>query len=488
MFDFTLLTTAPLVWAALAFVAAYMSLQIAIKRKWLRPVRSPSHSAIYYAGAPVVAITILFAAPPLFGEPLLLAGLAAAGFICIVGGILDEERALRPSYQLILQIVAASCVVTAGWTISYISQPTGEGVIVFNPWVGGFLAVGWLLLLMNAMNWLDGVDGLATGVGGVALATLAAVSLLPSVQDPLTLALSLIGVAVVVGFLLWNFPPALVHLGTSGSWWLGLFIGIVAIVGGGKIVTTLLVLALPVVDVLLVTVGRISAKQPLWQGDQVHHLHHRLLRRGWPPRAITVTAIVVTVVFGVGAIVLQTEQKIVALIVAAILVLIAGSALALTPRAGRSKRSVPIVAAITAIGMLVVLVVSRSPQPCRNFTEGRVRIGDTTWSVALSDTPSEYSQGLMNCDRLPPNSGMYFIFPQPTVRPFWMKNMIIPIDIIWIAEEEIVGIEKNVPIVGDDPQPPLYYSPQPYTAVLELPAGEAARFAISVGQEVILER
>lgn len=484
MFDLTLLTTPPLVWAALAFAATYASLQVAVKKKWLRPVTG--HTSIYYAGALLVATTILFAALPLRGEPILLAGLVAAGCVCLLGGIWDEHRTLRPSRQLMLQIVAASCAVLGGWTISYISQPTGAGVIVFNPWVGGLLAIGWLLLLMNAMNWLDGVDGLATGVGGVALATLAAVSLLPQVQDPLTLALSLIGLATIGGFLVWNFPPARVYLGTSGSWWLGLFIGIVAIGGGGKIVTTLLVLAIPVVDVLLVAMSRLWARQPLWQGDTVRHLHHRLLHRGWPPRIITITAIAVTAIFGVGAIVLQTEQKIVALIVAAVLILIAGSALALTPVRARAKHMALLGVAIAAI-IVVASVVGRSPQPCRNFTEGLVTIGESTWSVALADTPAEHAEGLMACEYLPPSSGMYFVFPQPSAQSFWMKNMVIPLDIVWIQDGTIIGIERDAPPAGEAPNPPRYHAPLPYTAVLELPAGAAARSGLSVGQAVTLE-
>ncbi len=485
MFDFTPLTTPMLVWAALAFAASYFAIHQLVQRRWLRTVTVGGR--VYYGGAMVVALTILFAALPLRNMPGLLLGLVAAGAVTLVGGIWDEIRPLRPFRQLLLQLIAAACVVTGGWTIHYISQPFGAGVIAFAPLVGGVLAVAWLLLLMNAMNWLDGVDGLSASVGGVALVTLAAVSLLPSVQDSLTLSLSLVGVGVVGGFLLWNWSPARVYLGTSGSWWLGLFIGAVAIAGGGKIVTTLLVLALPVVDVVLVVVARMRAGHPLWQGDTMRHAHHRLLAHGLSPRVITSSAALVTALLGAAAVTLQTEQKIIALAVAAVFFAIMIGALALAPV--RERWMNPKLVSLALLALLIVgLVVSFSPKPCRNFTEGTVTVGDTEWSVAIADTPAEHKQGLMECELIPDKSGMYFVFTQPSTQPFWMKDMRVPLDIIWIAEGEIVGLERNVPIAGDEPNPPLYYSPQPYTAVLELPAGEADKSSLIIGSKVTLER
>ncbi len=482
MFDFTPLTTTHIIWAIVAFAAAYFSLQLLQRRRWLR-----KNNEVYYGGALVVGLTILFAIPSLQTKPTLLLGLVAAGAVILIGGVWDEVRPLRPFRQLLLQLAAALCAVGGGWTIHYISQPLGSGVILFTPLVGGVVAVAWLLLLMNAMNWLDGVDGLASSVGTIALTTLAAVSLLPSVQDSLTLSLSLIGLGVVGGFLLWNWPPARVYLGTSGSWWLGLFIGALAIAGGGKIVTTLLVLALPVVDVMLVVAARFRAGQPLWEGDRVRHLHHRLLRRGFSHRTITISAAVITALLGSAAVMLQTEQKLVALSVAAVFFAVIAVALALAPI--RERWLNPKLVALVVLALLVVgLVVGVSPKPCRNFTEGIVKVGDSAWSVAIADTSSEHSRGLMECEHLPAGNGMYFEFLQPSAQPFWMKNMQISLDIIWIAEGEIIGIEHNVPPAGDTDKPPLYYAPTPYTAVLEIPAGEAEKTGLTVGSKVVLER
>ena len=167
---------------------------------------------------------------------------------------------------------------------------------------------------MNSINWLDGIDGLAGSVGTVAFVTLAAVSLLPSTQDSTTLSLAVIGVGSLGAFTLWNWPPARVYLGTSGSWFLGLYLGLVAIVGGGKIATALLVLAIPALDALAVFVQRLFSGRPPWQGDQQRHLHHRLRAAGLSDTAITLLAITISAVFGTAAVLLQTRHKLMVLL------------------------------------------------------------------------------------------------------------------------------------------------------------------------------
>lgn len=485
MFDFTPLTTQSLTLAVVAFAVSYFAIGLVQRWGWLRAAKNKP--IVSYAGALLVATTILGAALILRHDMRLTASLIAASFVVLLGGIWDEERRLSPGRQLLLQVGAAGAAVLGGWTIKFISQPVGNGVIVFDPWLGGMLAIGWLLLLMNAVNWLDGVDGLAPSVALIALVTLAAISVLPSVQNSTTLDLSLAGAAAVGGFLLWNWPPARVYLGTSGSWFLGLYIGLVAIYGGGKIVTTLLVLALPVVDVLLVSLLRVLAGRKPWQGDTTRHLHHRLLHYGFSHRAITLMAVGLSIALAVGAILLQTRQKIIALAITAATLLIAGAVLAILNAKARRispKIVIALVVAGVAVGWLGGLVVQR---PCRNFAESSVTIGSTTWSVAVADNPVEHSRGLMECASVPNQSGMYFVFKQPSTQPFWMKSMQLPLDLVWIRETEIIGIEANVPPAGSDPNPPRYWAPQPYTAVLEIPAGEAQHHGLAAGQGVAVD-
>ena len=322
-----MLDTAPLTvqhWWLLGggFGIVFFGLQWLLQKKILREVQGSSHDPsvppeggppplgkgrkIYYGGSVLLA-TVVFLAYFVLGNSWLMVGLSAAGLLVLLIGTIDENEALPPSHQLTWQLIAAGLVAVAGWTITHVSHPSGQGVLLVP---GGIvLAVGWLVLLMNAINWLDGVDGLAPGVGAVALLSIAAVALLPSVQDSTTLALALIGAGGALSILLWNFPPAKIYLGTTGSWWLGLYIGAVAILGGGKIVTTLLVLAWPVADALWVITQRLAAGRPPWQGGDEVHLHHKLLARGLSPRSITALSMLATALLGFLAITLQTVDK-----------------------------------------------------------------------------------------------------------------------------------------------------------------------------------
>lgn len=482
MFDFAPITAPALITAALAGLVTYFCLHLA--RPWLRAVSG--QPGIRYGGSLLIAVTAVLSIPALRDSPRLLMSFTVAAVVVLLAGAADEHLNLSPARQLLWQALAATAAVFGGWTISFISQTTGAGVIVFNPLLGGALAIIWLLLLMNAVNWLDGVDGLAGSVVGLAFLTLAAVSLLPSVQDSRTFTLALVGAAAVGGFLVWNWPPARLYLGASGSWWLGLYIGMVAIQGGGKIVTTLLVLALPVADALAVFLWRLRAGQAPWQGDTTHHLHHRLRQLGISHQTITLFAAVLTALLAAAALTLQTQQKILALVAAISLIIVAGFILAIknSPNQPRQKKAASL--AILAVFVILASLIFVSRRPCRNFNEAAVAIGPARWAVAVADTAAEHNHGLMECPHLPEAHGMYFVFQQPSTQPFWMKNMLIPLDIVWISEDRIIGLERSVPIAGDESSPPRYFAPQPYTAVLEIPAGEADQHSLAIGQEVAL--
>lgn len=287
--------------------------------RWLRRV---PNRPIYYTGSIIAGVTATLVAL-VFNISLQAIGvLLAAAAICWFGAR-DEHRPVGAFWQLLIQFIVAGVVVGTGWTISQVTNPFTDGVIHLNwvttgllVWPGSILGVLWLVLLMNTMNWLDGIDGLASVVGLVTLATLTVICLLPQIQDSTTLSLSVIGAGSMLGFFLWNVPPARVYLGTVGSWWLGLYIGIVAMAGGGKVATTLLVLALPIVDTISVIVQRGLARKSVWRGDK-RHLHHRLLAYGFSPRQVVAGTFVVSAVLGFAAIVLQTQQKFLALGIAA---------------------------------------------------------------------------------------------------------------------------------------------------------------------------
>ena len=299
-----------------SFLYAYIALAIVQRIPIITLRRNKTKPSIYYGGVVIISLINIFCFT-VINQPYLIIGLLITSIIIVFIGTLDEIKNLSPSAQLISQFAIAAIISASGWVIRYISNPWSEGIIYLQLISVGNLSLMsimltsvWLVFLMNAINWIDGADGLAGGIGSVAFITLAVVALLPSVQDSRTLSLAIIGAGVTLGFLIWNWPPAKVYLGTTGSWFLGLFIGITAIVGGGKIATTLLVLAIPTLDVILVIIQRLVNKQAPWQGDTKHHLHQRLQAAGLSPQTITLLAILFSASFGLAAISLQTHQKI----------------------------------------------------------------------------------------------------------------------------------------------------------------------------------
>ncbi|HLC49502.1 MAG TPA: DUF192 domain-containing protein, partial [Candidatus Andersenbacteria bacterium] len=120
-------------------------------------------------------------------------------------------------------------------------------------------------------------------------------------------------------------------------------------------------------------------------------------------------------------------------------------------------------------------------KPCANFNEASLTTPTQTITVALAKKPEQQSKGLGGCTYIPKNAGMLFQFPDAQTQTFWMKDMLIPIDVIWLKDNQVVGIEKNVPnmpLDTPDTQLPRYTSPVPVDAVLEVGSGMAGEYGI----------
>ncbi|MEX2054605.1 MAG: DUF192 domain-containing protein, partial [Candidatus Andersenbacteria bacterium] len=96
-------------------------------------------------------------------------------------------------------------------------------------------------------------------------------------------------------------------------------------------------------------------------------------------------------------------------------------------------------------GQLVEVLPEGVVNTCRDFKEATLQIDSSGLTVALADTDAEKIQGLIGCDAVPNNTGMYFTYEQPRAVQYWMRGMTIPIDIVWVAQGKVVGIEENVP-------------------------------------------
>jgi len=216
-------------------------------------------------------------------EPGRLLGLLLGATLILVLGIADDRRPLSPGVQLAGQVIAAVVAIAAGVSITAIANPLG-GMLVFPTGLAVLFSLFWIVGATNTINWIDGLDGLAAGVSAIAALAFAAHSLNLGQQSVALLPVALAGAAL--GFLPYNFYPARIFLG-GGAYLLGYLLACLAIIGGTKGATLLLVLGLPILDVAWQIVRRLRAGQNPALGDQ-GHLHQRLFRLGLSqPRVVS---------------------------------------------------------------------------------------------------------------------------------------------------------------------------------------------------------
>ncbi len=263
-------------------------------------------------------------------EIIRLAGLLLGGAFLFLFGLLDDKRELSALPQYIAQLLAAAIAVLFLIIIEGFNNPlTGQRTPEWPYIVTVTLTLFWLGFMMNTVNWLDGLDGLAGGVCAVAalMIFIHAASRLDQVSVSL-LALALFGAAL--GFLPYNFPPARVFMGSNGALFLGYTIGVLGIIGGAKMATVLLVMGLPLLDVVWQIVRRVSSGRNPTEGDR-GHVHYRLLDAGISPRQIVLGYYVFCALFGGIALVTASRLfKLIALIVMA--AVIGGGFVALSRR------------------------------------------------------------------------------------------------------------------------------------------------------------
>lgn len=221
----------------------------------------------------------------LLGDAPLVSALLGGGSLILALGVWDDLFGVRPIYKLAAQVLAALVVCAAGVQIDGIAIPF-YGVLQFG-WLAIPVTLFWIVLVTNAINLIDGMDGLAGSVVALAGGTLLVMSLIEG--DPLAGLLLAAMVAAVLGFLVFNANPASIFLGDAGSLFLGFVLGIVSVHSSQKaytlftVVGAVLILALPIFDLSMAVVRRGLTGKPLFAADQ-HHVHHLLLRRGLSQR------------------------------------------------------------------------------------------------------------------------------------------------------------------------------------------------------------
>ena len=219
--------------------------------------------------------------------------------LIFVLGLVDDFHNLRALLKFSLQIAAAVLVTVGGFTISVIRIP-GLPEISLGIFAYPITAL-WIVTISNAINLVDGIDGLAGGIAGVSALALGIMCLLQGQVMPALIAFSLLG--AVLGFLAFNLPPARIFMGDSGSLLLGFVLAVIPLMvapGATSIVDLLppaTVLFVPILDTIAAIARRVRAKRPIYSPDR-EHIHHKLLALGLKETAILLILYAWCIYFG----------------------------------------------------------------------------------------------------------------------------------------------------------------------------------------------
>ena len=231
---------------------------------------------------------------------------AVTGCVLIyILGLTDDLRNLRPIVKLAGQIVCATIVFAMGLRVEFITNYFGPGNMMFGDVACYIFTVLWLVAITNAVNLIDGLDGLAAGTSAISALCIGYVAYIHGQYVPTLAMLAIAGAAL--GFLPYNFHPAKIFMGDGGSQLLGFAIAAFSILGTVKsativiVVIPALVLGLPIFDTAFAIIRRVLRHQPIGMADK-EHLHHRIMRAGFGQRRAVMLMYCISGIMGIVAV------------------------------------------------------------------------------------------------------------------------------------------------------------------------------------------
>ncbi len=236
-------------------------------------------------------------------------GIIAGSVIIVIMGAMDDRKPMKASVKLLIQIVAALIVALSGVRIEIFTNPVLflENDYLILGKLSIPLTVIWIVAITNAVNLIDGLDGLAAGVASISSICILVIALMVSESNIAILTACIAGACV--GFLPYNFNPASIFMGDSGSNFLGFLLACISIEGlfkGYAVISfavPLLLLALPIFDTSVAILRRIKNKKPVMAPDR-GHLHHKLVDMGFSQKQAVLILYTISAVLGLSAIIL----------------------------------------------------------------------------------------------------------------------------------------------------------------------------------------
>ncbi len=326
--------------AALAFLLTPLAMRVATalgaidnpdsgRRIHLRPIPRAGGLAVVTAFIVVGGIALLLQAQTeLFGsgwrwqperwfgfqgpstEQVLLAVFGGAA-LAAVFGFIDDKWQIRARWQFGFQVVLAAFAIVLGLQILEINNPLewlggvfADDTLEFEGVLASLITALWIVGMVNSINFIDGLDGLSTGVAIIAALTLGFVSLgYESSYQLIVALLCAVFAGALLGYLPWNFNPAKVFIGTTGVMVMGYLLAVLAILGSAKVAVALLILGVPIIDTFFIILRRLLSGHSPFTPDR-GHIHHRLLDLGLSHRGVVLLIYAITAVLAVLSLVL----------------------------------------------------------------------------------------------------------------------------------------------------------------------------------------
>ncbi|GAB4316755.1 MAG: MraY family glycosyltransferase [Candidatus Sumerlaeia bacterium] len=284
-----------------------------------RPVPYLGGVGLFIAMALMTAVLPWFY-PLVFEEVRFLQVLVLTAALVVAFGVWDDVRGSGAAAKLTLEALAALLMFRAGVRIDQVAIPGGTAVTLGA--AAPVLSVLWYVLLMNAVNLIDGLDGLAAGISGIGALFIVAFGV--AFGDGLALILALILAGLCAGFLVFNFYPARVFMGDSGSLLLGFVLATITMMSRTKsptlivMLVPLIALGIPVFDSAFAFVRRVFTGTHPFRADQ-RHLHHRLMGLGLSHKRVVLTLYYISLYLGVMAFILSSTDQWIILLTAVLL-------------------------------------------------------------------------------------------------------------------------------------------------------------------------
>lgn len=245
----------------------------------------PNERSVHKKPTPLLGGTAIFLSF-LFGfilfgnqNPLMISILIAS-FLILLLGIFDDIKPIKARYKFVIHILVALIVVFyGGLKLTHVDI---FSLSLNFKWMSPYITILIIVGIINAFNLIDGLDGLCAGISSIYFLTIGVIALILNKFNGLDIILSFIMLGSTLGFLVFNFPPAKIFMGDTGSTFLGLMISVIMLLGFKTVTLTsllipLVLLILPITDTLFAIIRRALNKKPIGQADK-EHIHHQLLK------------------------------------------------------------------------------------------------------------------------------------------------------------------------------------------------------------------